>query len=166
MRALAWTTVALIALVVPARADPRLEIENRAACIIHEGADLPVGVKLQPAVPGEPNCDPRVLDGNPCPALDPGTADEALCLKTELGYWEGVLDRVTDKRLGAERRPGQRAAIASVVKSFRAYRQTYCASLKLITVNPPDSRNFPLECALRETIRFARDDLYPAIYSP
>jgi hypothetical protein len=165
MKTFLTLSVALLA-ATPALADRAAEIESRAVCFRHEGAELPPLSKTALPKPGEILCNEQAAKGETCAALESGSPAEMVCLKRELSYWEGAIDTVTGPGFGEERRPGQRAAIVALAKSFRAYRTSYCRGQKLIAVNPPETKTYEIGCAIDLTIEFIRSRFYPAIYSP
>lgn len=138
----------------------RRTIETRAACITHEGGDLPAtrsGTTTGTAMP-QPCCLASELDGTVCEALDEVAARP--CRAREIAIWDGVLDRLLGAIAGGRRLSPTKGAIAV----FRTYRDRTCAAYRAIAVNPSDPGTVEA-CRLSETARFTQR-IYEAAYSP
>lgn len=141
--------------------DVRAAIAARAACITHEGGDLPPpgsAAAPGPPPPQDEACATAKLDGTVCAPLD-GAAERG-CLAGEIALWDGVLDRLVPVAATTERRSAVKRAIAA----FRTFRDTTCAAYDALAINPSGPAAIAA-CRVGETARFAQR-LYLAVYSP
>lgn len=136
----------------PARAQGagEREVERRAACITHEGADFPGANR---------GCDGPELDGKVCDDVADRAA--AACFGRETAIWDRVLDRLkgakSDRKGGAE-------AVAQALAAFRAHRDRACALYRGFGINN-ERVDFVPQCRLRLTVEFAKD-AYLQLFSP
>lgn len=159
--AAAWLLAGTIAV---SAAASKTEVEARAKCITHEGADVPVaatrgGASAAAAAAANPQCAAEVLDGTVCNKQEGPAALQ--CLARELRTWDAVLDLLVD--VAADRRPKQ-AAIQDALKAFRSYRDKSCRTFNQIAVNPAGPEGVAA-CRLEESARFTQR-IYNHFYSP
>ena len=131
-------------------------IEARAACITHEGADVPIRQDGKQPAPAK-ECAAALLDGTACGNSE---GSERQCLAAEIALWDGVLDRlvkISDKK---DRQVSLRGAIAA----FRGFREKACATFQKVSINTPGP-NALASCRVVESARFAQE-LYIHFYSP
>lgn len=144
------------AVAVPARAATAdAEVERRAACITHEGGDLP-------ASPGKVLPDPCRgidLEAGACDDLD--GAPQQQCFAREIALWDKVLDRL--KSVMADRK-GASEAVGRALAGFRTHREAACRLYGRFGINT-DNAYYQPRCRLRLTIDYAKDT-YLQLYSP
>ncbi|MBT9290662.1 hypothetical protein [Prosthecodimorpha staleyi] len=131
------------------------EVERRAACITHEGGDLPAAPGKMPPDP----CRGIDLDAGACDALD-GAAQQQ-CFAREIALWDKVLDRL--KPVMADRK-GAPEAVARALAGFRSHRAAACRLYGRFGINT-DNPHYQPRCRLRLTIDYAKDT-YLQLYSP
>lgn len=154
--ALLLVLLAAVGSAAPARAaSVDAEVERRAACITHEGGDLP-------AAPGKTLPDPCRgidLEAGACDDLD--GAPQQQCFAREIALWDKVLDRL--KPVMADRK-GAGEAVGRALAGFRTHREAACRLYGRFGINTDNPRYQP-RCRLRLTIDYAKDT-YLQLYSP
>lgn len=135
-------------------------IEKRAACITHEGADLPSGGVTASGPPPRPEagCPGKDLDGTVCDDLD--EVEAGRCRAREIAIWDGVLDHLVRLVVGTRRA----ALTKDAISAFRSFRDRACAAYRTVAVNPGGPASVAA-CRLSETVRFTQR-IYDAVHTP